>query len=170
VTRVERDAGVWIDGQYVGFLRELKGRLELLPGEHSLLVKLAGYDDLNATFMVEPGERRDYPVLLQPSADAVYPDEQHTAELKIAVVPDRAAVFINGVFVGHVDRFDGRRGARLSPGTYDVRIALPGYEMFETRVTLNEQQTYEIETELARSSVRDQSADLVIDGAPAAAR
>ena len=33
-TKVERDSGVWIDGGYVGYLKELKGskKVMLLPG------------------------------------------------------------------------------------------------------------------------------------------
>ena len=35
-TKVAKASGVWVDGQYVGYLGELKGssRLRLLPGEH----------------------------------------------------------------------------------------------------------------------------------------
>ena len=47
VTKVERDSGVWIDGQYVGYLKELKGdkKVMLLPGEHQISVRQAGLDD-----------------------------------------------------------------------------------------------------------------------------
>jgi len=36
VTYVEKKAGVWIDGQYVGYLEELNGskKILLLPGAH----------------------------------------------------------------------------------------------------------------------------------------
>src|SRR5437762_10266506 len=35
-TKIEKSSGVWIDGQYVGYLRELKGdkKIMLLPGQH----------------------------------------------------------------------------------------------------------------------------------------
>ena len=43
-TKVERDSGVWIDGEYVGFLKELKGnkKVLLLPGEHQIAVRQSG--------------------------------------------------------------------------------------------------------------------------------
>src|SRR3981081_2504833 len=43
-TRVEKDAGVWIDGNYVGYLKELKGdkKIMLLPGEHEVIVRQWG--------------------------------------------------------------------------------------------------------------------------------
>src|ERR1700678_843206 len=40
VTKVDRAAGVWVDGQYVGYVKELHGekKILLLPGEHSISV------------------------------------------------------------------------------------------------------------------------------------
>jgi len=47
VTKIEREAGVWVDGNYVGYLKELKGdkKVLLLPGEHKVAVRQSGYDD-----------------------------------------------------------------------------------------------------------------------------
>jgi hypothetical protein len=46
-TKVEKDSGVWVDGDYVGFLKELHGnkKVLLLPGEHEISVRQSGYDD-----------------------------------------------------------------------------------------------------------------------------
>ena len=40
-SKVERTSGVWVDGGYVGYLKELKGskKVLLLPGEHVISVK-----------------------------------------------------------------------------------------------------------------------------------
>ena len=40
-TKVEKTSGVWVDGQYVGYLKELKGskKVLLLPGEHEIAVR-----------------------------------------------------------------------------------------------------------------------------------
>ena len=45
-TKVANGSGVWIDGQYVGYLKELKGdkKIMLLPGEHEISVRQAGYN------------------------------------------------------------------------------------------------------------------------------
>ena len=39
-SHVEKTSGVWIDGQYVGYLKELKGskKVLLLPGEHTIRI------------------------------------------------------------------------------------------------------------------------------------
>ena len=40
-TKVEKTSGVWIDGQYLGYLKELKRskKILLLPGEHKIAVR-----------------------------------------------------------------------------------------------------------------------------------
>src|SRR5713101_4933285 len=57
-TKVERDSGVWVDGGYVGYLKELKGdkKVLLLPGEHQIAVRQSGYDDFMQKIVVEPGQ------------------------------------------------------------------------------------------------------------------
>ena len=37
-TKVEETSGVWVDGQYVGYLKELKAskKVLLLPGQHTI--------------------------------------------------------------------------------------------------------------------------------------
>lgn len=161
-SRVERDAGVWVDGQYLGFVKELdnRERLMLLPGRHELTVKLAGFEDVVSTVMVEPGETRRYKVQLSPLATASYPDAGQTATVRLSIEPERAALFVDGVYAGNVDRFSGRNGVRVRAGTHQIRIELPGYRPFESEMELIANQHYEIKTELLKGSVADQSEDL----------
>ena len=46
-TKADKTAGVWVDGQYVGFVKELTGdkKIVLLPGKHEVLVRQAWYKD-----------------------------------------------------------------------------------------------------------------------------
>src|ERR1700680_3629444 len=55
-SKVENTSGVWVDGQYVGYLSELKGskKIELLPGQHDLSVRQNGYQDFTQKITVEP--------------------------------------------------------------------------------------------------------------------
>src|SRR3989442_3669688 len=55
-TKIEKRSGVWIDGQYVGYLKELKGdkKIMLLPGTHEISVQQAGYNNFTQTLVVEP--------------------------------------------------------------------------------------------------------------------
>jgi hypothetical protein len=103
-----------------------------------------------------------------PKPDATYPDESATAQVRISVKPEEAAIFVNDSYVGHVDRFDGRAGMRLSAGTYRLTIALPGYEAFNTELTLRAGQSYEIKTELPKGRLDAQAAALIVSTGAAA--
>ena len=152
--KVERLAGVWIDGQYLGYLKELKGskKLLLLPGQHEITVRQAGYQDLKERVLVEPGQKRVISVALDRDSGVTYPSV--TAELKLHVQPKRAAVFVDDQFVGHVDEFDSiGQALLLAPGAHHVRINLPGYLPFDTEIQLRENQKFELKTDLQKGSV-----------------
>ena len=59
-TKVERTSGVWVDGQYLGYLQELKGskKILLLPGEHEIVVRQGGYLDFAQKIGIQPGEKK----------------------------------------------------------------------------------------------------------------
>jgi len=166
-TKVERDVGVWLDGQYLGFIKDLrgKGKLVLVPGRHELLFKLVGYEDVASDITVEPGEHKQYRVAMREAPNVTYPEKGNTAQLRISVEPADAAIFVDGAYVGHVDRFKGRKGMRLAPGTYRFTIALPGFQSFETELTLRSGQTYEIKTELPKGPLGDQAEPLTAQAA-----
>ena len=151
-SHVEKTSGVWVDGQYVGYLKELKGskKVLLLPGEHTISVRQDGYQDFTQRVMVEPGQKQVVSVVMQKAPTGPLP--QVTAEVKIAVNPSRAAVFLDGLFVGHVGEFEGAgRGMLVAPGPHRIKIALPGYQTFETDINPTANQKVEIKTELAKS-------------------
>src|SRR5437773_10945845 len=54
----EKKAGVWVDGQYVGFVKELNGdkKMLLLRGKHEIVVRQAWYQDYVEQTLLEPGE------------------------------------------------------------------------------------------------------------------
>src|ERR1700676_4997666 len=100
-TKVEKTSGVWIDGHYLGYLDELKGRKKilLLPGEHEVSVRQNGYKDFTQNIVLEPKEILTIPVKMTMAKDAIWPTV--TAELKVDVQPHRAAVFVDDKFLGH---------------------------------------------------------------------
>jgi len=151
-SHVEKSSGVWVDGQYVGYLKELKGskKVLLLPGDHVITVRQDGYQDFAAHITVEPGEKQVVRVTMAKAPTGPMP--QVTAEVKIAVNPSRAAVFLDGLYVGHVGEFGGvGRGMLVAPGSHSIRIALPGYQTFETAINPIANQKVEIKTELVKN-------------------
>jgi hypothetical protein len=154
-SKVEKTSGVWIDGKYVGYLGELWGhkRIMLLPGDHELTVRQAGYKDFTETLTVEPKELLLVPVKMQKETSDVWPTV--TAELKVDVDPDRAAVFVDNRFLGHAGELGGAfHSMLLSPGTHRIKVELPGYQSFETEVTLVAGQKSVVKTNLAKGSIR----------------
>jgi hypothetical protein len=151
-SHVEKTSGVWVDGEYVGYLKELKGskKILLLPGEHSIAVRQDGYQDFTARVVVQPGQKEVVRVAMEKAPMGPLP--RVTAEVKIAVNPSRAAVFLDGLFVGHAGEFEGvGRGMLIAPGTHQIRIALPGYQTFETAVNPIANQKVEIKTDLVKN-------------------
>jgi len=152
--RAEKTAGVWIDGQYVGYAKELAGdkKMLLLPGKHEIIVRQPWYRDYVEQAVLEPGEL--HVVNLSLVRDNRSPSRNATGELRISATPTRAAVFVDEQFAGHVDEFDGvGKAMLLTPGQHSVRLALPGYLPFETMVDLRPHQKLKIETALVKGSI-----------------
>ena len=153
-TKVEKTSGVWIDEQYVGYVEELKDnkKVLLLPGEHEISVRQSGYTDFTEKVVVEPGKKVVLHVTMQRDSRSQFPTV--TSQLKLKVIPDRAAVFVDDGFVGTVHEFSGvGRGMLVSPGKHRVKIALPGYQVFETEVNLLPKQKITIKTNLVPGSI-----------------
>jgi len=153
VTKVEKTSGVWVDRQYVGYLKELKGskKILLLPGEHLISVREDGYKEFTQQVQVEPGQTEVVRVLLQKAVTPPVPAV--LSEVKLAVNPSRAAVFVDGLYIGHVKEFEGMgRGLLVPPGAHQISIALPGYADFETNIKPLPHQKVEIKTELLKST------------------
>ncbi len=161
-SKVEKTSGVWIDGQYVGYLGELWGprRILLLPGDHELAVRQAGYKDFTEKLSVEPKVLLLVPVKMQKDENDQWP--KVTAELKIDAEPHRAAVFVDDRFLGHASELGGAvHSMLLAPGTHKIKVELPGYQTFETNVTLVAGQKSVVKTDLEKGSIHQ--ADALID-------
>jgi len=101
---VEKTSGVWIDGQYVGYVGELKDDKKVLI--------------LHVT--MQKDHRAQFPTV--------------TSQLKLQVTPERAAVFLDDGFVGTVREFSGvGRGMLVSPGKHRVKICYPARELRSRR-------------------------------------
>ena len=157
---------MWIDGQYVGYVGELKEnkKVLLLPGEHEISVRQSGYRDLTQKVVVEPGKGVVVHVTMEKDPRSQFPTV--TSQIKLQVTPERAAVFLDDGFAGTVQEFGGiGRGMLVSPGKHRVKIALPGYQAFETEVNLSPHQKITIKTNLVpeasrRPALRSKKTDL----------
>lgn len=157
-SKAVKTSGVWVDGQYVGYLGELKGsnRLKLLPGDHAIVVRQAGYFDFKKKVVVEPRMAVDVRVGLERDSRFTYPDPKTSSEVRLDVQPSRAAVFLDDYYVGTVDEYYGLEHAMLVvPGRHRFKIALPGYKTFEAEMDLLPRQKFAIRTDLMGGSIKD---------------
>jgi hypothetical protein len=151
-SKVEKTSGVWIDGQYLGYLDELKGskKILLLPGTHKLSVRQNGYQEFAQEVTLQPGEKQLVNVTMVKAQGYVMPAV--TSEIKMSVNPDRAAVFLDGQFVGHAGEFGGiAKSLIVAPGHRRISISLPGYNTFNTEIDLAPNQKFELKTDLVKS-------------------
>ena len=154
-TNTDKTSGVWVDGLYIGYVGELNGgkKILLLPGEHKFSIRQAGYISQEQTVTVEPGKVETMNVDMQPDPKAIFPTGE-TAEVKLKVTPDRAAVFLDGAYAGTTHEFGGiARSMIVSPGKHRVKIALAGYKEFDTEIDVRAGQKITIKTDLEHGSI-----------------
>ena len=155
-TNVEKTSGVWVDEQYVGYLKELTGskKVLLLPGEHTISVRQNGYQNFTQKIVLQPGQTQIIQVTMNKAITGAMPPDADLATIKVNVSPSRAAVFLDGRFVGHVGEFEGiGKALQVVPGSHQIRIALPGYETFQTDINPLPKQKVEVKTDLVKSSI-----------------
>jgi len=117
-------------------LKELKGskKILLLPGEHEIVVRQDRYQDFTDKITVRPGEKQTISVRMEKDPRFKLPSV--FSEIKLSVTPDRAAVFVDGLYVGHVGEFGGvAKSLLVAPGHRKITISLPGYQTFNTEVS-----------------------------------
>src|SRR5260370_2080669 len=131
-TKVDKTSGVWIDGQYVGYVKELRddNKIYLLPGEHEIAVRQSGYSDFTQKVVIEPHKKVVVQVVMLKAPGALLP--KVTSQIKLYVSPDRAAVFVDDAFVGNVSEFSGVAHAILvRPRKHPVTIPPPAYHTLQ---------------------------------------
>jgi hypothetical protein len=154
-TKLEKSSGVWVDGQYLGYVSELKGdkRILLLPGAHEIDIRQTGYLDQVRNIIVEPAKTTTIVVSMQKDPNAIFPSGE-TSQVNLKVTPERAAVFVDGQFAGTAREFGGHfHSMVIAPGHHHVRIALAGYQDFSTEINVRPRQKLTIKTDLLPGSI-----------------
>lgn len=94
-TQDERDSGVWIDGKYAGYVKELKGnRKIMLPaGEHEISIRQAGYKEFTKKVVIQADQIQTVSVVMEADTKEIYPGAD-AAQLRVDIRPKRAAVYV----------------------------------------------------------------------------
>jgi hypothetical protein len=86
------------------------------------------------------------------SKDHYFGSGSEWGKLKTKINPGRAAVYVDGTFVGHADQFDAPwQEIYLNPGEHEVRFSIVYYKDYSTRVTIQAKQTAVVEKALEPS-------------------
>ncbi len=139
-------------------LKELKGskKVLLLPGPHQITVRHDGYKDFTQQINLQPAEKQSVQVTLE--KDVRFQMPAVTAEIKVSVDPDRAAVFVDGFLAGHAGELGGiGKSLLVAPGKRKITISLPGYQTFETEVELAPHQKFTLKTKLLKTAAAPES-------------
>jgi hypothetical protein len=153
-TQDERDSGVWIDGKYAGYVKELKGsRKVMLPaGEHEISVRQAGYKEFTTKVTVTPGQFQTVAVVMVADTKQIYPGAD-AAQLRVDIRPKNAAVYVDDGYLGHGSDFGGRFHSMLvRPGKHHLKVMLAGYQTYETDIDASANQKSEMKIILEKTS------------------
>ncbi|MGQ9753841.1 MAG: PEGA domain-containing protein [Thermaceae bacterium] len=127
-----KEAGVWLDGQWVGVTPLA---LEVGPGRHEVEVRLAGYQTFKTTVNPAPGEQVRLFAQLSPQA--------RTGTLDVGSNPQGAEVYLGGTLRGRTPLT-----LSLPPGRYDLRLFLPGYSEHRGQVEVRPGETTQLFVQL----------------------
>jgi len=128
-------AGVFIDGKYVGPAGNfgVGRKYTVAAGEHEVKLSEPRYKDVVTKVTIQPGKTTKLVENMTWAPGYWFPPDRLWEALPPARPPfgtlrticsDKfAAVYVNGMFVGHAGEFDNRvEGLLLNPGTYTVKI------------------------------------------------
>ena len=112
-----------------------------------------GYQDWTQKVILQPAQTQIIHVAMNKAATGPMPPDDELVTIKVIVNPSRAAVFLDGRFVGHVGEFEGvGRALQVTPGAHRIRIALPGYATFQADINPLPKQKVEVKTDLVKTA------------------
>ena len=81
----------------------------------------------------------------------VYQSADYSSALRLRINPNAAEVFIDGMYAGRVDNFDGIfQRLRVRPGSHDLIVYMPGYRPVRERVFVRPDETRTINLSMSR--------------------
>jgi len=134
------EASVWVDGTFRGHVDQFNGpgqSLALPAGEHEVKISLVYFEDYTTKVTIAAGQTAVIRQELGPSTES-RPGPPY-AEAKLRCKPMvKAAVLVNGRFIGHCDEMNGPAQALLLwEGTHEIEVTNDGYQPYRTTITID---------------------------------
>lgn len=125
------DAGVYVDGKYVGHADQFNGpgqKLYITPGEHEVRFSIAYYQDFSTKVNVQANQTTVIQQSLSRSDEQL--PKPPFGRIKIHVQPlAKTAVIVNGRMAGHADQANGPGQVMVvEAGHYKVELVHAGYK------------------------------------------
>ena len=140
-----RGAGLFIDGKYIGpagrFSVPEKYIIE--PGSHEITLKDPRYEDFSTKLDFKAGETTKLSAKLKKKEAPKGPFGRlrlkggESESFWSVAAGDIGAIYLNGVFMGHVDELNDVGGGLLvAAGTYELKVVSQIYGEFTKTVTI----------------------------------
>jgi hypothetical protein len=154
ITTVPPGAEIFIDGADAG--KSTPAQIPLSQGDHNLLLRKSGFEDLSTTLHLRDGQSQNYSQELLPvgkESNVGGFKNLFTGPGKVPVsvrtTPKGAQIVINGVLAqGKISPM--RLG--LDPGNYDVVLQLDGYKPLHKTVTIEKGTPLELDETLEKQN------------------
>jgi MYXO-CTERM domain-containing protein len=154
-------ADVYVDGSYYGSTPRTVGNLAY--GQHSVTLRLAGYQPYSSTVTINPGQTTSIYPTLNPNQAA------QTGDLAVSSSPAGAGIYLDGSYYGRTipgDTFDINA---IVPGSHTVLLSLSGYQDYTNTVTVYAGQVTTVAVTLSRNPQPPTTGALYIDSNPSGA-
>ncbi|MBP1928850.1 hypothetical protein J2741_001397 [Methanolinea mesophila] len=154
-------ADLYIDGSYYGSTPRTVGNLAY--GQHSVTLRLAGYQPYSSTVTINPGQTTSIYPTLTPNQAA------QTGDIAVSSVPAGAAIYVDGSYYGRTIPGDSFDINGIVPGSHTVMLQLSGYQDYTTTVTVYAGQVTTVAVTLSQNPQPPTSGTLYIDSNPSGA-
>jgi len=145
------DAIVSVDGEDKGTIKE---DLEIPHGRHLVEISKVGFQKWSRWFELEPGEKRDVDVKLDPDV----------ADVKVVAQPSVKDGF---VYINDENKGAAPWAGKLAPGRYKIEIKAPGFSSTPQTVLVETGQKAEVTLQMIDESAKDKIGQISVASEPA---
>jgi hypothetical protein len=135
-------ATVYIDGREAG---RTPLEIDLEAGRYTIELRARGYQTYRIDREVTSGDETRVRVRLSPTGARPTEEPVRGTAISVRSLPEGATVYVDGRSVGQTPV-----SVRVSPGSHQIEVRLPGYTTFRTEREVRSGQTVEINARLLR--------------------
>jgi hypothetical protein len=160
VTSIPSGADIYLDGIYRGPTPITIGNLA--PGNHNILLRLAGYQEYTGTATIIAGQTTEHPVTLvalPPSAGSI----------DVVSYPAGASVYLDGSYYGQTSPYDALDIPNVAPGDHALVLVLEGYYNYVTSVAVTAGRSTSVVATLTDRPDANQFGQLAVQSSPSGA-